>query len=489
MSAQFHPMPHSVEAEQAVIGGLLLDNTALSDVREVLRSSDFYRADHQRIYRGIVALSDAGSPFDAVTLAEHLDRMGELDRVGGIGYLGTVAEHTPSAANVGHYAAIVKDRAERRRLVSTAEGIRERASTAPLEELQAEMLQAAESVRRKPRRLPLLTFEELSVLPPMRQCIKGVLPAAGVAGIWGPSTSGKTFLALHQAAHLAAGRDWFGYRIPSPLPVAYCGLEGEHGIPNRATALAARFGALGNMRFLLRPFDLLKDVELEALIAALLGAGVRGGVVYVDTLARAAQGDENSAEYGAAVLASCKRLQDALEGLVVLVHHTGKDASKGLRGHSSLFAGLDAGIEVTRDHSGRSWRVAKAKDGSDDATHAFKLEVVELGIDQEGDPLTSCVVVPAETTTGNVSRSKPPAGGNQKIVWDALGELFKESTHHGKGGAPATRAAIRLEDAVSKTRTRLPCPTDRQTERTRQAITGLISRGNLAHEDGWIWCL
>jgi len=87
-----------------------------------------------------------------------------------------------------------------------------------------------------------------------------------------------------------------------------------------------------------------------------------------------------------------KGLQSAVGGLVMLVHHTGKDATKGMRGHSSLIAALDAAIEVSRNGDQRSWQVAKSKDGEDGAAHPFKLEVMELGIDADGDPVTSCVI-------------------------------------------------------------------------------------------------
>jgi hypothetical protein len=81
-------------------------------------------------------------------------------------------------------------------------------------------------------------------------------------------------------------------------------------------------------------------------------------------------------------------------GLVVLVHHTGKDESKGLRGHSSLFAAMDAVVTVSRDGDRREWRMGKSKDGADGEAHTFKLQVEPLGFDEHGDSLTSCVVVP-----------------------------------------------------------------------------------------------
>lgn len=130
-------------------------------------------------------------------------------------------------------------------------------------------------------------------------------------------------------------------------------------------------------------------------MAAARAAGYTGGVLVIDTLNRAAPGaDENDAAAMGAIIAGLKALQTELGGLVLAVHHTGKDATKGLRGHSSLHAALDAALEVTRTEDMREWRTAKAKDGSDDQGHPFRLEVVELGTDEDGEPITSCAIAP-----------------------------------------------------------------------------------------------
>ncbi|MFO1380569.1 MAG: AAA family ATPase [Chitinivorax sp.] len=109
-------------------------------------------------------------------------------------------------------------------------------------------------------------------------------------------------------------------------------------------------------------------------------------MVCIDTLNRAAPGaDKNSSQDMGLIIEAAKALQMALGGLVLLVHHTGKDAGKGLRGHSSLFAALDAAIEVSRDGDNRAWAVAKSKDGQDGNEHPFRLEVVELGEDGDSE--------------------------------------------------------------------------------------------------------
>jgi replicative DNA helicase len=112
--------PQSLEAEESVLGGILLDNTAVDRVLEFVRADDFYRESHRRIFRAMLALSERNEPADLVTLSETLRQRGELQDVGGASYLAELAERVPTAANVAHYARIVREKAILRSLISTA---------------------------------------------------------------------------------------------------------------------------------------------------------------------------------------------------------------------------------------------------------------------------------------------------------------------------------------------------------------------------------
>ena len=116
-------MRFSLEAEQSVIGGVLLDYRTLDDVLEIIGSVDFFRQDHQAIFSAIETMSAAGKAFDVIELAELLELRGELERVGGLGYLVEIANNTPSAANVRSYARIVADRAMERRIAEAGQRI------------------------------------------------------------------------------------------------------------------------------------------------------------------------------------------------------------------------------------------------------------------------------------------------------------------------------------------------------------------------------
>ena len=116
-------MPHSIEAEQSVLGGLMLENNRLDAVLEVVSENDFYRQDHRVIFRMMLNLQEAGQPLDVITLSEELHKHDQLDRVGGLGYLVEMANNTPSAANIVAYAKIVRERSTLRQLIDAAQEI------------------------------------------------------------------------------------------------------------------------------------------------------------------------------------------------------------------------------------------------------------------------------------------------------------------------------------------------------------------------------
>jgi replicative DNA helicase len=121
--AQLRLPPHSIEAEQSLIGGLLLDNSAWDRIGDVVAEADFYRDDHRRIFRHISKLVELGRPADVVTVFESIEKSDEVDQTGGLAYLGEIANNTPSAANIRRYAEIVRERAILRRLVAAGDEI------------------------------------------------------------------------------------------------------------------------------------------------------------------------------------------------------------------------------------------------------------------------------------------------------------------------------------------------------------------------------
>jgi len=144
--------PHSVEAEQSVLGGLLLENHAWERVADLVNEQDFYRADHRHIWKQIVRLIDENKPADVVTVAEALESHNRLDDIGGLAYLAALAQNTPSAANIRRYAEIVRERSVLRKLVEVGGEISTaafnpngRSATEILDEAEAKVFEIKEA--------------------------------------------------------------------------------------------------------------------------------------------------------------------------------------------------------------------------------------------------------------------------------------------------------------------------------------------------------
>ena len=136
--------PHSIEAEQSVIGGLLRDNAAWDRIADFMHADDFYRYDHRIIFEQLVKLINAARPADVITVFEALTNMGKAEEVGGLQYLNAMAQNTPSAANIRRYAEIVRDRGILRKLITVADEISGNAFNPQGKEVK-QMLDEAES--------------------------------------------------------------------------------------------------------------------------------------------------------------------------------------------------------------------------------------------------------------------------------------------------------------------------------------------------------
>jgi hypothetical protein len=213
----------------------------------------------------------------------------------------------------------------------------------------------------------------------------------------------------------------------------------------------------------------------------------------VDTLNRAAPtSDENSSKEMGEILEACKRLQALIGGLVVLIHHTGKDTTRGARGHSSFFAALDGAIEVERTATQRSWSVAKAKDGQDGKSVPFNLKLHVLGLDTDGDQITSCPVI---SVHGNIFAKPQPKGQSQqsalKSVLQNIASLVNPTL--GIAGSPANKVCLKFEDAVTNLSGTLHGkPKNKRNNEARRLLKALVDGGFVgttldANQDAWCW--
>ena len=225
--------PHSIQAEQSVLGGLMLDNQAWDTVSEKVSEVDFYRKDHRLIFRTINDLAEKQEPFDVITLSEALDQTGELEEASGLAYLSTLAKDTPSAANIIAYASIVRDRSVLRQLIRAGTDITDSAfqtegkdTSELLENAESKVFQIAEQQQRGKggfstiKTLLADAVDKIETLFEMEGSITGAstgfkdldemtsgLQAADLIIVAGRPSMGKTTIAMNMAENVAIKGD------------------------------------------------------------------------------------------------------------------------------------------------------------------------------------------------------------------------------------------------------------------------------------------
>ena len=258
--------------------------------------------------------------------------------------------------------------------------------------------------------------------------VKHWLSSAAMSIIYGDSNVGKTFFALDLAQHVAAGIEWNGCRVRGG-PVLYIAAEGGHGFGNRVAEIERRDGL--PLWCLPTAVDLCKsDTDTRALIDLVKHlASLHGGyaLIVVDTLARSmGSGDENASPDMGAFVRNLDRLRAETKAHLLAIHHSGKDTSKGARGHSSLRAATDTEIELTKEGDVILAEARKQRDMAGGRVFAYTLRQVELGRDQDGDPVTTCVVEPTEAPE---SRRRAAPKGKAKVAMQALDDALGTGGH------------------------------------------------------------
>ncbi len=275
-------------------------------------------------------------------------------------------------------------------------------------------------------KFPIYRADDAVLSKPIEWLVKGVLPRSDLGILFGASGSGKTFVALDLAMALSRGVSWRDHRVPKSVRVLYVAAEGSGGVGNRIKAYLKKYGIERPHNLSVMPAtpSLMVDGDIREVLASVTAAD-GFDVIIIDTFAQVTPGaNENAADDMGRALANLRALADATQAMPILVHHAGKDASKGARGWSGLKAAADVQIEVIRRESGaREIHVEKLKDGQDGARFGFELEVVDLGADEDGDPVSSCVIrhtdaAPIQSRSNQVG----PRGDNQRRVFDCAKE-------------------------------------------------------------------
>lgn len=308
--------------------------------------------------------------------------------------------------------------------------------------------------------------------------VKQFLPQASLGVLFGESGSGKSFLAYDLSAAVSRGIEWNGRKVTQGR-VLYIVAEGVAGFVNRIEAYCHQQA--------ISPEDINVDVisdvtpnlldqdQVSRLIKA-ISAQEPYSLIVVDTFAQVTPGaNENSGEDMGKALAECRRIHRASGAMVLLVHHSGKDASKGARGWSGLRAAADVELEVLRSDEVRSVSVTKLKDGQDGGSVGFKLHTVVLGEDEDGDDITSCIV--EYNGQGKVKKGKEATVG--KLGMKILGILHDLSGLEMEGKVLESRL---LDEIVSQT-----VDANRNTKtNAKKAIGVLADKKRVILADGYV---
>lgn len=273
--------------------------------------------------------------------------------------------------------------------------------------------------------------------------IHNIITSGDKSLVFGPSQSGKSFLATHLALSIARGVDCFDRKVRRG-GVVYIAAEGKKGFKKRLAAYRKSFELDDNavLPFLLVPtaldlfnrdgdiVSLLEDLRLVLPFMIAMGVGI--DLVVIDTLAAVSPGaNENASEDMSRIIQNCEKIQELTHGHVMIVHHKNAAGDRP-RGHTSLYAAVDNAIEVFCDEAkDRTAKIAKLKDAEDGTSIGFRLQSVTIGSDDDGQPITSCVVVPAHAGMARTSERKLALTPQTKValtaLYSALGDFGEDA--------------------------------------------------------------
>ncbi len=333
-----------------------------------------------------------------------------------------------------------------------------------------------------------LTMYSASCLPFQRKMpwlIDDIFPLTGLACVYGASGAGKSFICLDIAAKVASGMKWFGHPTKQCRVIYIC-LEGSSGLPVRTAAWEKHHGIPfpEDVQFVVSPVAINSPADVLNVVNLIK---VWGGadVIIIDTLNRSAPGaEENSSSDMGKIIAGASALQKATGGLVLFVHHSGKESVRGMRGHSSLHAAQDAVLEVKRNEGGaHTVTLAKSKDGEDGISHGFNLVSVELETDESGKVDKSCVVEEIDGAVATKAQAEP-SGKHQKLVLAAAREIIVNQRAQRELGMQDAPEGIPFQEMLSKaTDALVSVDLKHRRQRATEALGSLIEQGYLTWKE------
>lgn len=351
------------------------------------------------------------------------------------------------------------------------------------------------------------TRERLAEIKPtfLAPLVAGLFPRKGVAFIAGPSTSAKTFLAIEIGGRVSRGETVCG-RVCKQAGVVYIAAEDAEGVRYRLAAWKQRNGEHGVFQLIPHAPNLQDPQDVAALVREIADAanemdanGAPLGLVFIDTLSKSIPGaDMNAPADMGAIVSTLEVVAKELGALVVVIAHTPKDESRGIAGWYGQFAAADAVIMCSRNESDPELRLAKVvklKNGREGSQLAYRLDELEIGADEDGNPVTSCAISFEEPPLADARTKKTPKlSAPEKIALTALGRVLDHGETHLPPPLPGVRPNTR---AASITDIRAQAfaigfaddSTSRNTRNVRwnRTIEKLVAAERVRTADGLIW--
>jgi AAA domain len=347
---------------------------------------------------------------------------------------------------------------------------------------------------RRQERFKLVPFDQIQPGRNSGYLIKDVIPRTGIVVTWGPPKCGKSFWTFDLVMHCALSRtEYRGYRVVGG-PVVYCAFEGQEGFKARVEAFRREHEISGPVSFFLIASDAKLVRDHRALINDIrdqIGDTAPVAVV-LDTLNRSIDGSESKDQDMGAYLDAASAIQRAFECVVLIVHHCGVDGTRP-RGHTSITGTCEAQIAVSRDAADNVVvEVEYMKDGPAGARFTSKLKVVDVGYNEDGDLLTSCVITAMDESELPARPKKIKLTPAATIARRALSEAILKEGQNPPAAAPAPLGSKGVEIKVWREQAYRRGISAGETERAKQlafkrACAQLLALSQVGVWEEFVW--
>ena len=348
---------------------------------------------------------------------------------------------------------------------------------------------------------------------PVEWLIESIIPRKAFVALYAPPASYKSFIALDLAEAVATGRDWMGYRIPKKGAVLYICGEGHGGmgarvkackIQNKSPDGANLYIIRAQLNLRSSPQDYAELLDAINELIAQIGEPIE--LIILDTLMRMSGGgfNENSSEDMGAFITQTGKLQQIYDCALMVIHHSGKDVTKGLRGHSSLLGAVDTELEIQRQDSvvnsgdasvigNAILTVSKQKDGADSIQIGIEIVLVEIGTSDLGfEVLTSLAIRPNQEVIGSNhkgNKNNSGSGSNQRLEMDSLMKSIKSKGSY-REVEGTSRYGVSLEDWKAEFWSMKGCSEDDKAAFQKawmRARERLVGANKVVIGSGWVW--